>query len=67
MRVKREINGMKCFDKNFSLIKIYKTMNKNLLLVTAVVGVAMMLPSVAMAQDDGYYVVEEDVMVVDIL
>ncbi len=40
-------------------------MKKNLLLVMAVVGVAMVLPSVAMAQDDDYVVVEEDVTIVD--
>ena len=41
-------------------------MKRNLLLVMAVAGVAMMLPMGATAQDDGYVVVEEDVTVVDL-
>lgn len=57
---------MKCFDKKFSLIKIYKTMNKKLLLVMAVVGVAMVLPMGVIAQNDDYVVVEEDVTIVDL-
>ena len=40
-------------------------MKKNLLLVMAVVGVVMVLPSKAIAQDDDYVVVEEDVTIVD--
>lgn len=41
-------------------------MNKKLLLVMAVVGVAMVLPMGAIAQNDDYVVVEEDVTVVDL-
>lgn len=41
-------------------------MKRNLLLVMAVAGVAMVLPMGATAQDDGYVVVEEDVTVVDL-
>lgn len=41
-------------------------MKRNLLLVMAVAGVAMMLPMGATAQNDGYVVVEEDVTVVDL-
>ena len=41
-------------------------MKKNLLLVMAVVGVAMALPIGAMAQNDDYVVVEEDVTIVDL-
>ncbi len=41
-------------------------MKRNLLLVMAVAGVAMMLPMGATAQDDAYVVVEEDVTVVDL-
>ena len=41
-------------------------MKKNLLLVMAVVGVAMALPIRAMAQNDDYVVVEEDVTIVDL-
>ena len=40
-------------------------MKKNLLLVMAVVGVVMVLPSKAIAQDDDYVVVEDDVTIVD--
>ena len=40
-------------------------MKKNLLLVMAVVGVVMVLPSKTIAQDDDYVVVEEDVTIVD--
>lgn len=54
---------MKYFDKKFSLIKIYKTMKKNFLLVMIV---AMLLPIGAMAQNDDYVVVEEDVTIVDL-
>ena len=64
--VMRVINGLKCLDKKFSLIKIYKTMNKNLLLGMFVAGVAISLPNIAKAQDDGFIVVEEDVTVVDL-
>lgn len=41
-------------------------MNKNLLLVMAVVGVAMVLPMGVIAQNDDYVVVEEDVTIVDL-
>ncbi len=41
-------------------------MKKNLLLVMAVVGVVMVLPSKTIAQDDDYVVVEEDVTIVDL-
>lgn len=59
----RIINDMKYFDKKFSLIKIYKTMKKNFLLVMIV---AMLLPIGAMAQNDDYVVVEEDVTIIDL-
>ena len=59
----RVINDMKYFDKKFSLIKIYKTMKKNFLLVMIV---AMSLPIGSMAQNDDYVVVEEDVTIVDL-
>lgn len=41
-------------------------MNKKLLLVMAVVGVAMVLPMGVIAQNDDYVVVEEDVTIVDL-
>lgn len=66
MRIIRErFNGMKYFDKNFCLIKIYKSMKKNLLLEMAIAGLAMTLPIGAMAQNDDYVVVEEDVTIMD--
>lgn len=41
-------------------------MNKKLLLVMAVVGVAMVLPMGVIAQNDDYVIVEEDVTIVDL-
>lgn len=41
-------------------------MNKKLLLVMAVIGVAMVLPMGVIAQNDDYVVVEEDVTIVDL-